>query len=228
MESNSCIVNVGIGGWYPHGTARLINSIREHSPNVNTMNWMEAMPEGSRPHSESNYGFKTKAFIEAHNKGFSNVLWCDSSLYAIKDISPVLEKLDKDGYYFIDNGYNLEETATDKLLNFAGLTREDAKQIPEITTCLFGFTDKSVGVFLQWLIYEENNLFNGNRIHDVRDSSSPSFKHCRHDQSALSLAAYLLGFKPNAKYGELLSYKYSGSGVENKLAESVCFLNCGM
>lgn len=232
MASNkNCIINVGIGGWYPNGTQRLIDSTESYRNGIDILTWQDILPPGSRSHAESNYGFKTYAFREAFNQGYENVLWCDSSIYAIKDIAPVFERLNEYGYYFIDNGFSLAETGTDRLLDFENIGRIEADAITEITTCLFGITEEILQVYLQWLIYEQNNLFNGNRQHDPKDSAHPRFRFCRHDQSALSLAAYKFKVKPNGKYGELLSYKHVGNGSKEdiqNIPESVCFLNCGM
>lgn len=232
MASNkNCIINVGIGGWYPSGTQRLIDTTEAYRNGIDILTWQDILPPGARLHEQSNYGFKTYAFREAFNQGYENVLWCDSSIYAIKDIAPVFDKLNEYGYYFIDNGFSLAETGTDKLLDFENIGRIEADAIPEITTCLFGITEEILQVYLQWLIYEQNNLFNGSRQHDPKDSAHPRFRFCRHDQSALSLAAYKFKVKPNGRYGELLSYKHMGNGSKQEvqnIPESVCFLNCGM
>ena len=193
--------------------------------------WQDILPPHARSHADSNYGFKTYAFREAFNQGYENVLWCDSSIYAIGDIAPVFNKLNEFGYYFIDNGFTLAETATDRLLDFENMNRIEAESAPEITTCVFGITEEVLPVYLQWLIYEQNNLFNGNRQHDPRDSAHPRFRFCRHDQSALSLAAHKFKFKPNGRYGEFVSYKHMGNGSKEEIQnilKSVCLLNCGM
>ena len=229
--NKNCIINVGIGGWYPSGTQRLRDTTIEYLNNIDILTWSDILPEGARSHKESNYGFKTYAFREAFAKGYENVLWCDSSIYAIKDIHSIFEKLNKDGHYFIDNGFSLAETATDRLLNFESMSRLEASSIPELTTCVFGITEKVLNVYLQWLIYEQNDLFNGSRTHDPKDSGHPMFKFCRHDQSALSLAAYKFKVKPNGKYGEFVSYEHKGNGAigeHEAVNESVCLLNCGM
>src|SRR5690606_36344654 len=48
---------------------------------------------GAKPHRESMYGFKPKAFEKAYNLGFRQILWLDASMYVLKDLSPIFDKI---------------------------------------------------------------------------------------------------------------------------------------
>ena len=230
MGSNKCIINVGVDGWYKRGSERLEKSLKEYCPSIPRMIWSGFLPSTARPHSISNYGFKVHAFMQAFRQGHRQILWCDSSIYAIKNLDTIFEKIDKDGYYFVNNGYKLSQTATDKLLTKCDVLRDDADLMPEITTCVFGFDLDNIDimkVFENWVTMEQHNLFNGSRQHSIEDSKDPRFLFCRHDQSSLSLAAGMDDIKPNAEYGQDVQYKMSGN-VENILNNNVCLVNNGM
>lgn len=125
-----CIVNVATGDFYCKMQDRLIKSFEksidnvfvngsvhpyrvssgdavavEEEPNWNNTGfdlllWRDYLPPGSRPHSESPYGFKVHAIKAAYEKGYTSILWLDSPAYAVKeDISPIFDKIEKEGYY---------------------------------------------------------------------------------------------------------------------------------
>jgi hypothetical protein len=130
----------------------------------------------------------------------------------------------------VDNGFNLAQTASNRLLNAFGINRDLAEQVPEITTCCFGLdigTERGMAVLNQFAHTAQQGLFNGNRVHDPTDSEDPRFLFCRHDQSAMSLIADLFHMKPNGRYSELLAYRHDDNGVTRDLPESVCVVNWG-
>ncbi len=225
--STRCIVNVGVGGWYPKGSARLRESLKEVGEKSSQLIYVDRLPSGSPTHAQNMYTFKAYALKQAIET-FSHryVLWLDSSIYAVRDLAPVWERIEREGYYFVDNGFNLAQTASNRLLNGFGITRDEAEQMPEITTCCFGFdaqSDKGLALMGQFMRAAEQGLFNGSRVYDPNDSEDPRFLFCRHDQSALSLIADLLSMPPNGKYGELLAYRKDGYEIQ----ESVCLVNWG-
>lgn len=231
MESNKrCIINVGVDGWYKRGSDRLNVSLKQFCPDVGKMIYSGFLPPEARPHTVSNYGFKVYAFIEAYKAGYRQILWCDSSIYAIKDCSEIFDVIDRDGYYFINNGYKLSQTATDKLLSVVPITRDEVDNVPELTTCVFGFDfskQNIIYLFEKWHEMERHGLFNGSRTHNPEDSQDPRFLFCRHDQSALTLAAFMEDIPHNAEYSDHVQYKMNGS-VENIINGKVCLINHGM
>jgi hypothetical protein len=229
-SSERCIVNVGVGGWYPKGSERLRRTLAEVGEDANQFIYIDRLPVGAVPHHENMYAFKAVALERAASYGYRYLLWLDSSIYATKRPCPVWDAIIRDGYYFVDNGYNLAQTASNRLLNAFGISRDHAEQVPEITTCCFGLdigTDKGDAVLKQFCYAAKQGLFNGNRVHDPTDSEDPRFLFCRHDQSALSLIADLFGMKPNGKYNDLLVYRHDEGGVMRPLPESVCLVNWG-
>lgn len=229
-SSERCIVNVGVGGWYPKGSERLRSTLAEVGEDANQFIYIDRLPVGAVPHTENMYAFKAVALQRAANYGYTKLLWLDSSIYARKRLTDIWDKIDRDGYYFVDNGFNLAQTASNRLLNAFGISRDSAEQVPEITTCCFGLdigTERGLAVLNQFVFAANQGLFNGNRVHDPADSEDPRFLFCRHDQSALSLIADLFHMKPNGRYGELLAYRHDVNGEMIPMPESVCLVNWG-
>lgn len=119
-----CIVNVATGDFYCNMQERLKESFFKsvayvhqwrnqeanykttvvygpgRSSGIDLLLWTDCLPPGSRHHSESPYGFKVHAIKAAYEKGYTSILWLDSPAYAVKeDISPIFEKIEKEGYY---------------------------------------------------------------------------------------------------------------------------------
>lgn len=225
-SSDRCIVNVGVGGWYPKGSERLRRTLAEVGEDANQFIYIDRLPIGAVPHSSNMYAYKAVALDRAASYGYRYLIWLDSSIYSVKPLLDIWNKIEQDGYYFVNNGFNLAQTATNRLLNAFGITRDHASQVPEITTCCFGLdigTDRGDAVLKQFLSAAKQGLFNGNRERDPNDSEDPRFLFCRHDQSALSLIADLFNMKPNANYNEHLAYRND----DHPLPESVCVVNWG-
>lgn len=104
---NRCVVNVATGR-YVGGQIRLHESIGYTA----FLHWSDRMPPGSPPHDEVPYAFKAHALEHARQAGWDLVLWADASIVAIRPLDPLLEKIERDGYWISDNGYlNHEWTA---------------------------------------------------------------------------------------------------------------------
>src|ERR1700757_3475458 len=57
---------------------------------IDLLLWRHDMPNGSRSHQESPYGFKVHCIKAAYELGYTSVLWIDAPAYAVKvDISPI-------------------------------------------------------------------------------------------------------------------------------------------
>lgn len=89
-----CIVNFSDGS-FKNGQDRLAKSLKDfnYQGDVILFNYFEQV--GSKPHLEVPYQFKVYAIEKARQMGYDVVLYCDASLYAIKDVMPVI-------YYIIE------------------------------------------------------------------------------------------------------------------------------
>jgi hypothetical protein len=130
------------------------------------------------------------------------------------------------GLYFFKSGYSLAETATDRLLNYAGVTREELINVSEFATGLIGINiDNPQGkeFFTKWEEYRAAGMFGGNRAHDLNDSAHPLFKFSRQDQSAASMILYKMGITTCGETEDFQAYKNT-----NYNPDKIIFFICGL
>lgn len=138
------IVNVATGPFYIKFQERLINSFLKcvdkisiiypdrtaewetgKHAGIDLICWRDLLPPGSKPHSESPYGFKIHAIKNANEKGYTSVVWLDSPAYAVaKSVSPIFEKIEKEGYYAMSHIDPLINQVGDGYLKFYRMKRE--------------------------------------------------------------------------------------------------------
>lgn len=108
------VINVATTPLYLRGQARLKQSILEASPGVG-FDWRAytGTPTGRcPPHAQRPYAFKAYALEMARRDGMQTLLWCDSSIVCLRDLRPLFERIERDGYWIANNGWtNYEWTA---------------------------------------------------------------------------------------------------------------------
>lgn len=209
-----CVISVGIGGHYRVGVERLERSLIFSGYAGDLRFWKEEYPFGCMVHGGTGqYNFKVHAFNEQFLVGYKVVIWCDASLWAVNNITPLLDYVNDNGLYFFKSGYSLAETATDKLLEYAGVTREEIMEVSEFATGLVGINiDNPLGkeFFTNWKQYMEDGMFGGSRVHDLNDSQHPKFRFSRQDQSAASMILYKMGITTAGEGRDYQAYKDTG------------------
>lgn len=204
-----CIVNVATGDFYCKMQERLRNSFknsvdymlfiggkgepipisRHKGKDIDLLFWYNTLPTGSRPHSESPYGFKAHAFKAAYDMGYTSILWLDSPAQAVaKDISPIFDKIEKEGYYAMSHIDPLENYVGDSALSVYGWNRDKLKGYNLPSGSCYGFyifypepknpVLSERGLFWDFYLQEADGMFksevNGNIVH-------------RHDEAVLAL-----------------------------------------
>jgi hypothetical protein len=81
---------------------------------------------GAPPHEENPYAFKIYCFEEALKRGYKNILYLDSSVYAIKDYTRAFDLIERDGYLMQESGHYVGQWCNDETLQYFGFTREEA------------------------------------------------------------------------------------------------------
>jgi hypothetical protein len=203
---NPVIINLATGR-YLKGQERLKQSVQRYSPKIPVMSWQnEFQISGCPKHSVNPYAFKPYAFIEALKKDYDVVFWMDASCYLIKDIQPILDIVERDGYFMHEAGHWTGSWANDNSLAYFRLTREEAMTMPMFTAGCFGLNLKSeIGAtFLsQWLDAANAGAFKG------------SHADHRHDMACGSIIANRLGMK--FQFGEhYLEYKAPETPEKNE------------
>lgn len=144
---------------------------------------------GSPTHQESPYQFKIHA-IEAALELDDIVLWCDSSLWRVGDISIIENIIKEDGYFLSEAGHYVGRWINDFQRKYFNLTEEETKQ-EQGGMIMFsaGFVglDKKSPVAMEFLRQWKQAAIDG--------AFKGDWATTRHDQSVGSIIAQRLGMK---------------------------------
>jgi hypothetical protein len=205
--NKTCIINYaeacwwkGGGTWYPQGQARLVQSLKDTgNSDLTCFAWKNADELGCPSHADVPYAFKPYALQRAKEDGYELVLWCDASVWAIKNIQPVFDHLAKHSHLFFHNS-NIGRFTSDACLDGFNLSRDKAMNMDGLMGICMGFnlTMPVTQEFLQqWLAKAKDGFsFPGTWNNDQQQvSKDPRCVAHRHDQSVASIIACNLGMK---------------------------------
>lgn len=169
---------------------------------------------GSPTHKESPYEFKVHAIGEAW-KYDPVVLWVDSSMWLVGDLTKIENIIKRDGYFMSEAGHWVGSWTNLHTWNYFKLTEEEA-QVPGgfcmFSAGLLGLDRNSpiaVEFFKQWKASALAGCFRGD------------WSNHRHDMTAGSIIAQRLGMKFQ-RGGEHMSY--IGEGYTKPEKDSVFYL----
>jgi len=206
------IISCGVGGWYPAGIDRLEKSLIHHGYAGDMLFWRNEYPPHSPSHQENPYAFKIYAFREAFNRGYSKVMWLDCSFWNVKNCHHLFDIIIDKGNFAFRSGYNLGQTCPDNLLEYVGITRDQAWERPETATGIVGINyDNPEGkaVFDYWAEMCDLGYFKNSRNHNPEESQDPRFLFGRQDQSAYGMALYKAGV--SFLYQDYVAYYNGGN-----------------
>jgi len=217
----SVIINAGKGFWYPKGTKRLVQSLKDVEWDGDVLTWYDY------PNNEFDktcpYTIKASCFLEAIKRGYTQILWCDSSVWAIKNPKPIFDYINENGYFFWKSGHNCAQTCSDNCLNYFGVDRDTAESYDDCSSGVLGVNLKSnIGKeFIEtWIKSAKDGVFHGSRLHD-NQSKDHRFMFHRQDQSAASVIIGKMGLVME-DVGVHCAY------YNEKLPESIIFTMRGM
>lgn len=195
-----CIINVAIGGRYPKEQQQLGNSLKKYFDGE-FLHWSEFPNDNYN--KENNYNVKASAFEEAIKMGYTQILWLDSPVVALKPVEPIFESIKENGYLTIKNDeYRCSMSCSDASLAYFNVTRDEAENFQEHASGVIGVDvthpkgRQLIELFIQGC---KDGACDGSREHDGQ-SSDPRFRFHRQDQSVLSLAANTLGLPYTMKW----------------------------
>ena len=211
-----CILNVATGK-YLNFQQRLINSLKAVNYSDSLITWTNQMPPNSPDHGSNPYAFKLFAIDYALAQGFTNILWCDSSVYFLKHPDSLFEKIKQDGHFFIIGGDQLGNWTSDMALELFQETRDSVleKKFELLGGTIYGFdfnNPTTIEFFKLWKYYYSLGAFKGfymNSCGDIPDNIRhikkdknygvvSTDKRCRghrHDETIASFIAYKLHMK---------------------------------
>lgn len=232
-DMSRAVVSVASDSWTV-GQARLLSQLRAQGEQFEA--WINQLPAGCPPHRTRGvlgapqeqcvpYAFKAYALKEAVVRGHSTLMWADACILPIKDLTPLWERIERDGYWFARNGYRNDEWTADSayedLFNWPvggepNPSLEDMRQLNRdiqhvVGTCFGISTAHPLGhMFLEeyYRLASTTKAFCGpwqnsnapmvagrNSDRYAAPCGPPTTLGHRHDQSAASVIAWRLGFK---------------------------------
>jgi hypothetical protein len=217
------IVNVATDTWVK-GQNRL--KLDVHRAGEKAVWWTDKLPLGSPPHRDRGttrgpahscvpYAFKAYALKEAAHHA-NTLLWCDSSIVlGERPLADLWEKIERDGYWIMRNGWsNYEWTADAAYKDLFPTYPGDAvwmnKQIPHVVGTAFGISlahetgrailaeyfrlASSTRAFCgPWQNSNAPSVAGRNSDRTSGPCGPPDVLGHRHDQTALSVIAWRLG-----------------------------------
>jgi len=209
-SARRAILNVATGPYVPLQD-RLVKSLATAGWTGGVLTWTNALPPGSPPHEDAPYGFKLYAIAEALRKGYLSVLWLDAPCVATRPLTPVFEKIEREGHCFVSGDERLGNWASDDCLAAFGIPRDAAMSMLLLNGAFIGL-DLEHARTREWyrrIVQQcETGLFKGAALTehapaDVRArnvdkdtghlSDDPRCWGHRHDEAVGSCLAPLLG-----------------------------------
>lgn len=163
---------------------------------------------GSPKHVDNPYAFKIYCFQKALERGYRKILYVDSSVYAVRNIQPVFDRLNRDGYVMQEAGHYINKWTTQPVIDYFGVTREQLGDSVLYGNAGFLGLDFDTEIarefFLGWKKSMEDGMFKG------------SWDDFRHDMSCGSVIAWKLGMLKNVVKGDqILEYAAPEDPIKN-------------
>jgi hypothetical protein len=172
---------------YINQLQRLQASILGIYENANLFFWSNSLPATSKPHNESNYGFKVHAVQEALEKGFNKIIWLDPAMMLVKkELEYYDEILKRYPVIAVMDDNKLINYINDKCKNYFGiddnwLIERDARLVGG-SFYYFDFeNDLATRIFQKWKNSEQDGIFG---------SSNEDIGMHRQDETCLALSLY--------------------------------------
>lgn len=206
---------------YRKAQTRLVNSLKGYG--IPCFDYRSEIDIDSPLHRDNPYAFKIYAIQAILKAGFSQILWLDSSCYAIKDPAPIFDIIARKGYFMEEAGHVAGKWANDKCLEYFGLTRDQAMEIPMYSAGFTGINfkdDKAIAFFDQWKRAMLAGAFKGGWTNTNKtESQDARCEGHRHDMVCASIIAHKLGmtYEPGGTY-----FQY-GAPSDPVKAESIIF-----
>lgn len=186
----SCVISFANGkGNYIKALARLGESLRNNSDGIDFLGFIGEQSIGAPLHADLPYGFKIYAFKKAIEQEYKNILWVDSSCFAVQNIHPCFREIEENGFLFQESGFFANQYLNDFSLNYMGVTREEARSIKLVGNAgMMGLNmdkKKPVEFFRRWEQAMIDGCFNGRW--DNKEKTESQSEEClghRHDMVA--------------------------------------------
>lgn len=202
-----CIVNLATGK-YIDGQYRLRHSLKD----VDFVSFQSESEIDAPEHWLNPYAFKIYAIEKALERGYNQILWLDASLYAVKDITPVWDWLDKRGIFMEEAGHWAGTWSPKYVLDYFKITKDEAMKMSMFSAGFIGLDFRkeiSREFFAQWKNAMLAGMFKG------------SWSDHRHDMTCGSIIANQMGLVNRYSSGGQF-FAYVGPGYSEPKS-TACF-----
>lgn len=208
-----CVVSFANNSFYQEKMKRLENSLKGNFDG-DFLGFTSFDQVGCKPHSVVAYQFKPYSIQKAIDLGYELILWLDSPIVAIKDIQPVFDHIETNGYLFFENiGHPLGKWTNDKCLDHFEISREEAMNIKQIMACIMGFNNCILNPF-----YRYRNLSD--------ELYAGSWDNHRHDQTVMSFIIHENNMNILQGHKTFFAYQHFYDVPEfQPLADSICLIS---
>jgi hypothetical protein len=218
-----CVVNFADSSFL-NGQNRLKQSLINVGYLGDVISFNDFSQIGSKHHREIPYQFKVFAIDKVRNMGYDVILYCDASMYAVKNIMPTINYINDNGYLLEYCGFSVAQFSTDLCLSEFNITRDEAEKIPLHSAGFTGLNfnnETAKSFFDEWLLRaKEEKSFVGDWNNNNKQCSQDS--RClghRHDQTVASIIAHKLSMNRINPY--FMEYDY-----DNVVTKSETIFKC--
>ncbi len=220
---------VAIGSWYARGVARMIERFNRYSPGYEIQAWINTYPPGAPGPvivdgvDYGPYCAKPFALEYARAQGATQAILLDAAFFPIRSIMPLVEHIQRNGYYLCRNGFKVGEWSSDAALDAMRINRDMAFDVEEVSSYCVGLcfsNPAACRMLAHWIMCASDpRVFPGH--HTAGDSGrnpgfvshDPRVKGHRHDQTALSLIADRLKMDNLSERPFLTAYQLGYGGL---------------
>jgi hypothetical protein len=205
MPDNAIISFANHRGNYLRAMHRLETSLQNNF-NGKFIGFTGEASIGAPLHTDNPYAFKVYAFKKALELGYKKILYLDSSVYAVANVQPAFDLIERDGYIMQEAGQYCRDWTNQNALDYFAITREDlGYQVMYGNAGLLGLnfdTEIANHFFQAWESAMLSGAFKG------------SWSDHRHDMTCGSIIANRLGMKFQSG-NEILEYAGPEDPVKN-------------
>ena len=192
------VINVATGG-YINGQNRLRSTFEKYCDS-DLMLFTREDEIGAPLHHDNPYAFKIYAWDKALQAGYKRILWFDASVFAIRNLKPIWDIIEMQGYIMQEAGQWLGWWINDRALEYFKLSRDDAMKMTCYGNAGFLGLDFDTIIasefFEQWKNSMLAGCFKGAWTNkDKTESPDERCRGHRHDLACGSVIANRLGMK---------------------------------
>lgn len=226
MHGSKCVVAfANYRGNYIKGLERLKASLKQFGFDGKFLGYMGERSVGAPKHlsfptepTDNPYAFKIYAIRKALAAGYTKILYLDCSVFAVRNIQPIFDIIDRDGYAMQESGHYLDRWINDEALQYFGISREAIAGV-----VMYG----NAGMLgLDFTRPLARDFFRKWEQAMLAGAFKGSWDNHRHDMACGSMIAWLMNMDPKyIKGDQILEYAHWDAPIKN---DSIIFKAAGL